>query len=326
MSHLLRAVTALSPATIAPSASGTSTDDLPARGASGTSTDDVGKALKQDRARQRGELQSRRTLGTSLSRWRHKGPVGMMIMEERIKRMIAARKLNRANFGSDRLRLMRERDVAQTSWNSTQLCVGNHVMGQRGKRKRIHTRTWDHHNVLKVAFSKVPSSQQPTKRQIDCAAAVVDCGLHAEHKWYVARAKGHMWYFERCWDDTPKHVDFGHLSEDIAAHARYIVPAHLRAQLKGKTLASSEEMLSLGRPCGRHGIVDLFVQHVRFATATESLQRYVPVRVILGKKADHIFGALEEALDGDFSIASVLAAGDPDISAPLFSTSTSCFS
>jgi hypothetical protein len=118
---------------------------------------------------------------------------------------------------------------------------------------------------------------------------------------------GKWMFLERGWDETPLHVDFGHLSEDIAPFARFFVSGNAAAYL-GKTLASWSDTLSLGLPRASHGVVEICVQTltVQFGPG-HGYSLPLPLRVMSGKTSNHVFEALQTLAGGKWDIEALLA-------------------
>lgn len=102
---------------------------------------------------------------------------------------------------------------------------------------------------------------------------------------------GSRWLFvQRCWDETPAHMDFGMLHDELAPCARFFpyrmlcAPAwHVKAAI-GCWRAQPCWELGVGK-CGKHGVVDLFAQTLQFAPSdSDAYALVVPTRVLKGKK------------------------------------------
>ena len=110
--------------------------------------------------------------------------------------------------------------------------IGDHAAIERKGNGKLNPRQWTPHATLKVAFARhsLPTAL-PTRRYLDARAAAVHAALGAQDQQAKASLADDpaAWLFiERCFDETPLHLDFGHLAEQIAPLARYFVPC--RAQ------------------------------------------------------------------------------------------------
>ena len=236
------------------------------------------------------------------------------VLKERLARMRTARLLRT----SQRSQASGQQEALERAWNSTQLRKGDHVQDEgrqkhgRRRRQRPHARQWDPHGVLKLAFSQNQASLLPSRRYMDARALVFAAALHkqgAKRRSTMEGTRGTT-FIERCFDDTPLHMDFGHLSEQLSPLAKFVVPARF-CNLVGKTMASASEFLKYGIPHGQHGVVDFFAQVVTVQHARgQGFTLVLPARVMSGKKAAHIVEALETADGSSFSIQEIKKLGN----------------
>eukprot|EP00974_Lingulodinium_polyedra_P030638 2949479-Lingulodinium_polyedra.AAC.1 len=119
---------------------------------------------------------------------------------------------------------------------------------------------------MKLAFSLQSASLMTTNRYVDARACMVSARLSGQRDLAERRFSEttHVrWAFvQRCWDETPVHLEFGNLAEVLAPYARYVVPPHLRAQFGDRITAPASQLGAFGVKFGRHGIVDLLVQTI----------------------------------------------------------------
>ena len=109
-------------------------------------------------------------------------------------------------------------------------------------------------------------------------------------------------FAERSFDDTPAHLSFGMLSEFIAPIAKYVVPAKYR-DMVGKSFADYKQIMALGIPAAQHGILDIFAERLVVEYGCGSVvEVMLPPRVMMGKKAGHIYRALQTSAGGSWSI------------------------
>ena len=166
---------------------------------------------------------------------------------------------------------------------------------------------------MRVAFSRAPMSLQGTAMEVRVRAGIVHFHLFLQHqraKRLLDASRGQAVMCIRCWDDTPAHMSFGALSEDIAPCARYYVPDRLRKTF-GKCLATWKESLVLGIKPTNHGVLDLFVQHMTFVSADgQGFSFLLPPRVLRHKTAGIIFAAVDSVADSLLSTESILRMSD----------------
>lgn len=175
--------------------------------------------------------------------------------------------------------------------------------------EQAHTQQWSRHSVFKMAFARDCRARSlPSNRYIEARAAVVAASLSSQQesaRRRFAEEGCSAVYIERSFDDTPVHIEFGQLAEELAPVARFLVPPNLR-QAAGAALASWSEACGLNLPKRAHGIVDVVVQTVTCANNPGScFEMSMPPRVMTGKTVAHIVAATESALDGGWSIDSV---------------------
>jgi hypothetical protein len=106
--------------------------------------------------------------------------------------------------------------------------IGNHAAHDDKGSGKLNPRQWTPHATLKLAFARhsLPAGL-PTRRYLDARAVAVHAALDAQDrqaKVSLADDAAAWLFIERCFDETPLHVDFGHLAEQIAPLARYFVP------------------------------------------------------------------------------------------------------
>ncbi len=150
------------------------------------------------------------------------------------------------------------------SWNSSQLRVGDHVVvSAAGSVPAFHKSQFDLHNSLKLAFGD--GANTSSRHCLDVRATVVDCANEAQiaaaKKRLVDSTSGYL-FCERSYDDTPQHLTFGHLSEQLAPSVRYIVPSAHRDRV-GKPLCSYNDVVQFGiKTAQQHGVMDVFCTHL----------------------------------------------------------------
>lgn len=260
----------------------------------------VARQMKQDarRNKQEQKLQPKRRPGHGLS-----GPA----VRERVKRMAVARKLK----AQARRLVVASKDMTTcaAAWDSTQLRFGDHAAvspSAPSAAKRVRDNQWSVHGSLKLAFSRVQASLQATKRSIDARAAAVHVALAAQRdkmkEYMQTGGSSSALFLQRCYDDTPAHVDFGSLAEAIAPFAKFVLPFNLAHRL-GKSLISWAEGLALGLPRSQHGVLDITAQTLELQVGGRPwVELMLLPRVMLGKTANHIFQSLESMADGLVSL------------------------
>lgn len=197
----------------------------------------------------------------------------------------------------------RDQNIAKSAWNSTRTNFGEKVSdGQTIK----HKTQFDPHGALKLAFSNSLDSRLATKSYLEARAMVVHALLASQASSVASlldntAARSKYLFLERSWDDTPIHVSFGQLAEQIAPFAKYVVPGLHRAGV-GRSLVSYDDCMSRGIPMAQHGIADVFAEHVVMESSPgEAVKVLVPIRIMLGKTAGHIFNALQTTLRSSWS-------------------------
>jgi hypothetical protein len=106
--------------------------------------------------------------------------------------------------------------------------IGDHAANDCKGKGKLNPRQWTAHATLKVAFARHSlAAAMPTCRYLDARAVAVHAALGGQSK--LAKASladdpGAWLFIERCFDETPLHVNFGHLAEQIAPLARYFAP------------------------------------------------------------------------------------------------------
>ena len=97
-----------------------------------------------------------------------------------------------------------------------------------------------HPQSLQLSFAR--HSEQEERNVVSVRAAVFDCAIREQHDEVAAvlsRSAGVPWMFlERSFDDTPLHLSFGALTEELRPVARYVVPRGQRRLVGGRALAS----------------------------------------------------------------------------------------
>ena len=198
----------------------------------------------------------------------------------------------------------------EKSWGSTQLHHGDTAAAASGTTAK-HNMQFSVEGILRTAFDFGLDKRKPTKHMVDIRAAVASCALERQRQ--IADeiiANAGFLFIERSFDDTPLDCPFGLLSEYLTPVARYVVPYQYR-DLLGKSYASYSEVLSVGIPPRmRHGVVDIFQESITVdAGAGKHFHLLAPPRVLLGKKAGHIFRALQSTLDSYLSVEALAALG-----------------
>ena len=201
----------------------------------------------------------------------------------------------------------------QKAWNSTQLRHGDTsaVAAIAPGSTVKHNLQFSVEGVLRTAFDFGHDKRKPTRKLIDMRAAVSSCALELQkQKADEIIAKASFLFIERSFDDTPLDCPFGLLSEFLTPVARYVVPYQYR-DLLGKSYASYKEVLSVGIPPRmRHGVVDVFQESITVdAGSGMHFHLLAPPRVMLGKKAGHVFRALQSTLDSYLSVEALAALG-----------------
>ena len=220
--------------------------------------------------------------------------------------MVASKKLKSMSSRSEAL--ASGASVVGKSWDSTQLRLGDHAAISAGDDKmRARAIQWDPHGTMKLAFSRTQSSLQPTHRHVDARGAVVHAALQSQ-KDALDKALAHgPCYIERSFDDTPVHVDFGNLSEDLCPFVRFFVP-HRHVGAVGKTMVEYKEATLFGVPRHQHGIIDIMAQSVAVQChGHRASELALPPRVMQGKTAAHVFQCMETMCDGKVGLDGILS-------------------
>jgi hypothetical protein len=269
--------------------------------------------------------------------------------------MVIARRLKKVSAAGSQI----SADVKALAhaWNVAQLRVGHlAALGLSDATKRQHRNQWSLHGLLREAFSRRTMTQP--RRYIDARAVVVHTSIAAQREvasLALAESRAPDFLFvQREFDETPLHVSFGGLAEEISPFARYLGPggklvkfkewpeaasyaapssesrqkrrcprqredAALQCRVVVATVRASrqrwvgvwgspQDLLTLGTRKADNGIADVMVQSINVQHGHgKTLQLLVPPRVMRGKTASHIFSALEGALDGDWSLATLQA-------------------
>eukprot|EP00959_Pyramimonas_sp_CCMP1952_P198214 4145986-Pyramimonas_sp.AAC.1 len=133
-----------------------------------------------------------------------------------------------------------ERDAYGASWNTTQLNMGNHcaTLSASADLPVKHRSQYDLHSMLRTCFS-FKDGESHTKRIVDIRAVACHYAASAQRESAesaLASSQTKFVFVERSYDDTPIHLTFGHLAEQLRPYVKYIVPGSHR-RLIGKTLA-----------------------------------------------------------------------------------------
>eukprot|EP00959_Pyramimonas_sp_CCMP1952_P273350 5713406-Pyramimonas_sp.AAC.1 len=151
-----------------------------------------------------------------------------------------------------------------------------------------------------MAFSDQAVKHQQSTRQLDARGLVADAALSISNREMHAAlaADPARWLVvQRSYDETPMKFMLGALAEELAPHARYIVPAHLRPVV-GSPLMDWNALLQFGVTPGQKAIVDIFAFAMDIVSGDVRLAAESPCRVLKGKKAGHVHRAVTSAFDG----------------------------
>ena len=191
------------------------------------------------------------------------------------------------------------------AWDSTQLHFGDQAARSAQEREVKHKLQFSQHGAMKLAYTDAMDKKLGSKSYVPVRAAVSSCFAEKQDeivKHRLSNDCSDYLFAERSFDDTPAHLSFGMLSEFIAPIAKYVVPAKYR-DIVGKSFADYKQILPLGIPAAQHGILDIFAERLVVEYGCGSLvEVLLPPRVMMGKKAGHIYRALQTSAGGSWSI------------------------
>ena len=233
--------------------------------------------------------------------------------KEYMKRVRAGRALRRANQKAEQAQVLAQ------AWGDTQLCVGDHAAlvtrkQQIPKGLRLHNLTVVYKEAFEPGFgARINDKRERTNHRalINSAATLAQQNalqdfLGATRSWL---------HIERLFDETPYHFSFGLCADALAPIARYFVPPKYRPRSsEERSYHSYEHCIDLGMKLGHHGVLDVVAMKIKVAGSNganlDSAQRrslHIRPRIALGKHAGFVFAALDQALEGEFSIEKLCA-------------------
>ena len=159
----------------------------------------------------------------------------------------------------------RRAESVASAWDSQQLRTGDCVQIVAGKPG--HPNAWLHSSTVKQAFESLGATRTHHSRDTAHELSAVGCVAHAAMMAQedvltdFARsiksgvAKLDWAIVQRCWDSTPRDIEFGRLTSLLCPVARYFAPGPDGAW----EVCTHTEAKARGLKCKR-GVLELFAQ------------------------------------------------------------------